>query len=86
MIIWKFYPGICWYNLRIGHGILYSLGRKSSFLEEDLDLKKGEDEFLHTENFILVDKNKHVRGIYNGLNKTSIEQLIADIKTLKKGI
>ena len=63
---------------------IYNLGRKSYFVEEDLGLQKSADEFLHTENFILVDKNKHIRGIYNGLNKTSIEQLIADIKTLKK--
>jgi len=63
---------------------IYNLGRKSYFVEEDLGLQKDTDEFLHTENFILVDKNKHIRGIYNGLNKTSIEQLIADIKTLKE--
>lgn len=63
---------------------IYNMGRKSYFVEEDLGLQKSEDEFLHTENFILVDKDKHIRGIYNGLNKTSIDQLIADIKTLKK--
>lgn len=63
---------------------IYDLGRKSYFVEEDLGLQKSVDEFLHTENIILVDKNKHIRGIYNGLNKTSIQQLIADIKTLKK--
>ena len=63
---------------------IYDLGRKSYFVEEDLGLEKSENEFLHTENFVLVDKNKHIRGIYNGLNKTSIKQLIADIKTLKK--
>lgn len=62
---------------------IYNLGRKSYFVEEDLGLQKNTDEFLHTENFILVDKNKHIRGIYNGLNRASIEQLIADIKTLK---
>lgn len=63
---------------------IYDLGRKSYFVEEDLGLQKSSDEFLHTENFILVDKNKHIRGIYNGLNNTSVAQLIADIKTLKK--
>lgn len=63
---------------------IYELGRKSYFVEEDLGLQKSLDEFLHTENFILVDKNKHIRGIYNGLNNTSIKQLITDIKTLKK--
>lgn len=63
---------------------IYQLGRKGYFVEENLGLDKEEDEFLHTENFVLIDKNRHIRGIYNGLNKTAINQLIADIKTLKK--
>lgn len=63
---------------------IYDLGRLSYFVEEDMGVPKGEDDFLHTENFILVDKNRHIRGIYNGLNKSSVKQLIADIKTLKK--
>jgi protein SCO1/2 len=63
---------------------IYKLGRFDYFVEEDLGLEKDEDEFLHTENFVLVDQNRHIRGIYNGLNKTSIKQLIADIKTLKR--
>ncbi|MEM1322352.1 MAG: SCO family protein [Bacteroidota bacterium] len=63
---------------------IYKLGRKDYFVEEDLGLTKEEDEFLHTENFVLIDKNRHIRGIYNGLNKASINQLIADIKTLKE--
>ena len=63
---------------------IYRLGRKDYFVEESLGLDKEEDEFLHTENFVLIDKNRHIRGIYNGLNKTAIKQLISDIKTLKK--
>ena len=31
-----------------------------------------------------IDENRHIRGIYNGLNLASVKQLIADIKTLKK--
>ncbi|WP_239540707.1 SCO family protein [Spongiivirga citrea] len=62
---------------------IYKLGRRDYFVEEDLGLSKEEDEFLHTENFVLVDKNRHIRGIYNGLNKTSVKQLITDIHTLK---
>ena len=62
---------------------IYRLGRKDYFVEEDLGLEKEIDEFLHTENFVLIDKNRHIRGIYNGLNLTSINQLIADVKTLK---
>ena len=63
---------------------VYRLGRKDYFVEESLGLEKEEDEFLHTENFVLIDRNRHIRGIYNGLNKSSINQLIADISTLKK--
>lgn len=61
---------------------IYDLGRNNYFVEEDLGIKKDIDDFLHTENFILVDKNRHIRGIYNGLNKNSVDQLIADIKLL----
>ena len=63
---------------------IYDLGRQFYFAEEDRGLNRTEDEFLHTENFLLIDKNRHIRGIYNGLNKTDINQLIADIKTLQQ--
>lgn len=63
---------------------IYDLGRKFYFVDENLGEPKGVDDFLHTENFVLVDKNRHIRGIYNGLNRASIAQLIVDIKQLKK--
>ncbi len=63
---------------------IYNLGRNYYFVEEDLGIKKDKDDFLHTENFVLIDKNKHIRGIYNGLNKSSVKQLIADVRTLQK--
>ena len=63
---------------------IYEIGRKGYFIEQNIGFNKSNDEFLHSENFILIDKNKHIRGIYNGLNKTQVLQLIADIKTLKK--
>ncbi|WP_258455177.1 SCO family protein [Aequorivita sp. CIP111184] len=62
---------------------IYSLGRDQYFVENDLGVPKGIDDFLHTENFLLIDKKKHIRGIYNGLNRASIVQLITDVKTLK---
>jgi protein SCO1/2 len=63
---------------------IYALGREAYFIEEDLGLEKDLDEFLHTENFVLIDKNRRIRGIYNGLNKGAVHQLIADIKTLQQ--
>lgn len=62
---------------------IYSLGREQYFVENDLGEPKSIDDFLHTENFLLIDKNKHIRGIYNGLNRASIAQLIIDVKNLK---
>ena len=62
---------------------IYSLGRDHYFVENDLGEEKSIDDFLHTENFLLIDKEKHIRGIYNGLNRASIAQLIIDIKALK---
>ncbi len=62
---------------------IYDLGRKFYFVEEDEGVKKGTEVFLHTENFVLIDKKRHIRGIYNGLDPNSIQSLIKDIKLLK---
>jgi protein SCO1/2 len=62
---------------------IYDLGRKFYFVEEDEGIEKGNEVFLHTENFILIDKERHIRGIYNGLDPSSINNLINDIKILK---
>lgn len=62
---------------------IYELGRKYYFVEEDEGIKKNDNVFLHTENFVLIDKQRHIRGIYNGLDPNSILDLIRDIKVLK---
>lgn len=63
---------------------IYNLGRKFYFVEEDLGEDKDASLFLHTENFVLIDKNKIIRGIYNSLDPTSMLALTADIKVLEK--
>lgn len=63
---------------------IYDLGRKYYFVEEDEGISKSDDIFLHTENFILIDKERHIRGIYNGLDPSSIQSLISDIHRLKQ--
>ncbi|APQ19020.1 SCO family protein [Maribacter hydrothermalis] len=65
---------------------IYNLGRNEYFVENDLGIPKDINDFLHTENFLLIDKNKHIRGIYNGLNRASIAQLITDAEALLKEI
>ncbi len=63
---------------------IYNLGRKFYFVEEDLGEKRNDSVFLHTENFILIDKNRRIRGIYNGLDANSINALVADVRELEK--
>ena len=62
---------------------IYNLARKYYFVEEDEGVAKGDDVFLHTENFVLIDKQRHIRGIYNGLDPNSMNDLIRDIRILK---
>jgi len=38
---------------------------------------------IHTENFMLIDKERQIRGFYDGTDIKEIERLIEDIKTLK---
>ena len=73
-----------WHLLTGERDLIYRLGRTVYFAEESLGEQKGPDEFLHTENLILVDRDRRLRGIYNGLNKTSVNQLMADIRTLQQ--
>ncbi|MGA9637161.1 SCO family protein [Flavobacterium sp.] len=63
---------------------IYNLGRKFYFVEEDLGENKDSSIFLHTENFVLIDKNRIIRGIYNSLDPTSMSSLSEDIKVLEK--
>lgn len=72
-----------WHFLTGSKSTIYQLARKSYFAEEDIGFSKDSTEFLHTEHFILVDKTKRIRGIYNGTLALEMQQLIEDIKTLK---
>ncbi|MCB9685757.1 MAG: SCO family protein [Alphaproteobacteria bacterium] len=71
-----------WHLLTGDRDLIYDLGRSAYFVEEDLGVDKSTDDFLHTENLVLVDQDRHLRGIYNGLNRRSVEQLVADARVL----
>ncbi|MFZ4436317.1 MAG: SCO family protein [Flavobacterium psychrophilum] len=60
---------------------IYSLARKS-YLAVKLGKPSELYDMVHTENFVLVDSQKRVRGFYDGTNKEEIERLIADIQLL----
>jgi len=73
-----------WHFLTVSKSAIYQLARQSYFAEEDLGFSKDSTEFLHTEHFILVDKNKRIRGIYNGTLTLEMQQLLADIRMLEE--
>jgi len=60
---------------------IYNLARKSYFAV----VEKGDgdlQDFIHTPNFILIDKEKQIRGIYDGTNDEDIKRIIEDIHIL----
>jgi len=60
---------------------IYDLARKSYLAAKDNSF--GDYEMIHTENFVLIDKKKQIRGFYDGTNKEEIDKLYEDIKILK---
>lgn len=61
---------------------IYDLARKSYLVVKD---DNSEDYgMVHTENFALIDKNKQIRGLYNGISPTSVDSLLQDIQRLKQ--
>jgi len=61
---------------------IYELARKSYFAVVDQG-DGGLQDFIHTPNFVLVDKKKQIRGIYDGTKDDEIKRLIKDIRILK---
>ena len=61
---------------------IYELARKS-YLAVKEDGDGGPFDMIHTENFILVDKERRIRGTYDGTNPEEINKLIEDLKILK---
>jgi protein SCO1/2 len=60
---------------------IYSMARKS-YLAVKLGKPSELYDMVHTENFVLVDAQKRVRGFYDGTKKEEIKRLINDINWL----
>lgn len=63
---------------------IYALAR-TSYFADDGRLEAGKpaiDQFLHTEKALLVDREGHLRGVYNATLPHDIEKLIADLDVL----
>jgi protein SCO1/2 len=76
-----------WHFLTGEKSELYKLARKSFFVLKPAEAQNLGDvgsDFIHTNNFVLVDKELRIRGYYDGTSEKEVNQLISDIKRLQK--
>jgi len=62
---------------------IYNLARKHYFAVLD-EGDGGDNDWVHTENFVLIDKKGQIRGSYDGTKKKNMQKIIDDITLLKK--
>lgn len=73
-----------WHLLTGKEEDIYRLAKKEYYAGDTIGYYQSGNEFLHTENFILADKHRRIRGVYNGTLPLEAERLIDDINTLLK--
>ena len=61
---------------------IYNLARKSYLVVQN-DGNGGPHDMIHTENFVLIDKENRVRGYYDGTDINEMDRLIIEIGMLK---
>tara|TARA_R110000751_G_scaffold75076_3_gene151461 strand:- start:373 stop:1050 length:678 start_codon:yes stop_codon:yes gene_type:complete len=61
---------------------IYELARKS-YMAVKTDGDGGPYDMIHTENFILVDKERRIRGFYDGTDSEEMKKLLSDLEILK---
>ncbi|WP_394971360.1 SCO family protein [uncultured Croceitalea sp.] len=63
---------------------IYDIARNGYFADEDFVKTQDASDFIHTENFILVDAKGYIRGVYNGTLSLEIKRLMRHIEILRK--
>lgn len=74
-----------WWFLTGKREDLYALARKSFFVlkpAEAQNLGDAGSDFIHTNNFVLIDKKMRIRGYYDGTSVKEVDKLIQDIELL----
>ena len=72
-----------WYFVTGTKDSLYKMARQSYLLDNDKNNSINiKDHFIHTQFFALVDKQRRVRGIYDGLKEDELQRLQEDIEKL----
>jgi protein SCO1/2 len=71
-----------WWLLTGNRDSIYQLARRDYFADEDMGMQKTSKDFLHTENLLLIDQNRAIRGIYKGTSAAEVDLLMKDIQKL----
>lgn len=74
-----------WFFLTGDKNKLYEMARKSFFVlkpQEAQNLGGVESDFIHTNNFVLIDRKMRIRGYYDGTVPHAVDQLIDDVQLL----
>ena len=74
-----------WHFLTGNKDSLYRLARTSFFVLKPAEAENQGDvgsDFIHTNNFVLVDKQMRIRGYYDGTSAKEVDKLIHDIDHL----
>lgn len=78
-------PVMTWFFLTGSKDSLYKMARQSYLLDNEKNNSINiADQFIHTQFFSLVDKQRRVRGIYDGLKQDDLDKLSNDIGELLK--
>ena len=73
-----------WHLLTGDKDAIYTIAKKQYYAGDTVGYYQTGNEFLHTENFILVDKHRRIRGVYNGTLALEMERLGDDVETLRR--
>ena len=73
-----------WRLLTGDRELIYRLARKEYFAGDTIGLSAAGTDFLHTEDMILLDGRRRIRGLYNGTLRSEMDRIREDIAILKK--
>jgi protein SCO1/2 len=70
-----------WFFVTGNKDSIYSLAENGYFSTAYSD-STAPGGYIHSGGLLLIDKNKHIRGVYDGTDQAETERLISDIKKL----
>jgi protein SCO1/2 len=73
-----------WHLLTGDRDAIYGIAKKEYFAGDSIGYYQAGRDFLHTEHFILLDRQRRIRGVYNGTLRTEIDRIREDIAILQQ--